>query len=207
MQGTYFYVGHSTIRERENRKRGLVNIAAFLAHSKTVAVHDSVCDEQNVDGISDKFPISNACGQFGQTYQNLRCDISESDMECPPDPGLQMSAVAPLASSDVQNGPPPFFCGPRMYFPFTGYYDGESNTVSNDVPFANRGKTASCHILIDHYFVELDLFHVISNRCLFIFRSWTNRRPNLLLLGARSSTSERSLPLRQAKLLHWSKSN
>lgn len=60
-------------------------------------------------------------------------------MECPPDPGLQMTAVAPLAVSD---GPPPFFCGPRRYFPFTGYYDAESDTVRNEEPFANRaGRT------------------------------------------------------------------
>lgn len=57
-----------------------------------------------------------------------------------PDPGLQMKAVAPLVSSEVQ--PPPFFCGPRMYFPSTGYYDAEYNVVRNQEPFANRaGRT------------------------------------------------------------------
>jgi len=142
VQGTYFYVGHSTSRDRTFQKRGLVNIAAFLAHSKTVAVHNSICDEQNVDGINDKFPLSNACGMYGTTYQNLRCAAGESFYECPPDPNLQMTAVIPLARSDPQNGPPPFFCGPRSYFPFMGYYDGESNTVRNEAPFANRaGRT------------------------------------------------------------------
>lgn len=59
MQGKYFYVGHG---DRSNALRGLVNVAAFLAHSKTVAVYDSICDEQNTDGIENKFPVSNSCG-------------------------------------------------------------------------------------------------------------------------------------------------
>ena len=66
-------------------------------------------------------------------------------MECPPDPGMQMTAVAPLTSSDSladDDGSPAFFCGPRRYFPFTGYYDDESNTIRNGEPFANRaGRT------------------------------------------------------------------
>lgn len=57
--GKYFYVGHE---DRIKRRRGLVNVAAFLAHSKTVAVYNSVCDERNVDGTQGKFPLSNSCG-------------------------------------------------------------------------------------------------------------------------------------------------
>lgn len=59
VQGKYFYVGHE---DRSKRKRGLVNVAAFLAHSKTMAVYNSVCDEQNTDEIQSKFPMSNSCG-------------------------------------------------------------------------------------------------------------------------------------------------
>ena len=57
-----------------------------------------------------------------------------------PDPGLQVTAIAPLTKSDIQ--PPPFFCGPRMYFPSTGYYDAEFQSIRNEEPFANRaGRT------------------------------------------------------------------
>jgi len=148
VQGVYMYVGHDS--NRNFRRRGLVNVAAFLAHVKTVAVHDRMCDERNVDGIEKKYPLSNSCGQFGQTYQNLRCSATESFMECPPDPGMQVSAVAVSSksdgggtstASDAKNGPPEFFCGPRLYFPFTGYYDGETSTVMNEEPFANRGES------------------------------------------------------------------
>ena len=82
-EGIYFYVGHDVARDRAYRKRGMVNVAAFLSHVKTVAVYDSVCDEQNVDNINKKFPLSNACGQNGLNYQNMRCSPDESFMECP----------------------------------------------------------------------------------------------------------------------------
>jgi len=142
VQGAYFYVGHSVSRDPTMLKRGLINIAAFLAHAKTVAIYDSICDEQNVDGIDGKFSLSNSCGMHGITYQNLRCADGESLYECPPDPNLQMTAVTPLTRTDPEDGPPPFFCGPKQYFPFMGHYDRESNTVSNDAPFANRaGRT------------------------------------------------------------------
>lgn len=139
IQDVYFYVGHQTSTNRVHRKRGLVNVAAFLAHARTAAVYDSVCDEQNTDAIEGKYyPLSNSCGQYGEMYQNLRCAPDESFMECPPDPGLQMSAVEALTASE--NDPPPFFCGPTEYFPSTGYYDGESYKINNKDPFANRGE-------------------------------------------------------------------
>jgi hypothetical protein len=140
VQGIYFYVGHDS--STVNRKRGLVNVAAFLAHVKTIAIYNSMCDERNIDGIDDKYPISNSCGQFGQLYQNLRCPSGEVFMECPPDPGLQMTAIAPLQSEDNQdsdeNNFPEFFCGPRRYFPFTGHFERKSNTVNNEQAFTSR---------------------------------------------------------------------
>lgn len=140
VQGIYFYVGHNIFSSRAFRKRGIVNIAAFLAYAKTTTVDDSMCDEQNVDDIDGLFPLSNACGQHGQSYQNLRCHLSESFMECPPDTSLQMTAVAPLTSTDEKQGPPTFFCGPRQYFPFMGYYDRATGKIQNDNPFSNRGE-------------------------------------------------------------------
>jgi hypothetical protein len=129
-------------------QRGLVNIATFLAYSMAVAVSNSVCDEQNVDDIEGKLALSNACGQLGTSYQNLRCSPLETHMECSPDPGLQMTAVASLTKIGGKNGPPPFFCGPKAYFPFMGYYDVESDVIRNNEPFANRGKFASYFVCV-----------------------------------------------------------
>jgi len=145
VEGLYFFIGHNTATNKKQERRGLANVAAFLAHSKTLAVHDGICDEQNVDGVEGKFPLSNSCGQNGVSYQNMRCALEESFMECPPDPSLQMSAVRSLASNGGGAGKksvPPFFCGPREHFPFTGYYDAETDSVRNEEPFANRaGRT------------------------------------------------------------------
>ena len=147
VQGLYFYVGHDISSDLANRQRGLVNVAAFLAHSKTMAVFNSVCDERNIDDIGGKFALTNACGQHGSSYQNLRCAPSEAHMECPPDPDLQMTAVAPLTRTNGKDGPPPFFCGPKEYFPFVGYHDAESDDIIINAPFANRGKSAPCLVL------------------------------------------------------------
>jgi hypothetical protein len=146
----YFYVGHDVSSDVVNMQRGLVNVAAFLAHSMAVAVLNSVCDERNIDEINGKFALSNACGQHGTSYQNLRCSPLEAHMECAPDPGLQMTAVASLTTSGGKNGPPPFFCGPKAYFPFMGYHDAESNVLKINEPFANRGKLAFYFACVAH---------------------------------------------------------
>lgn len=54
VQGIYFYIGHNVSRERNYRKRGMVNVAAFLSYTRTVAVYNTICDERNVDGINYK---------------------------------------------------------------------------------------------------------------------------------------------------------
>ena len=54
VQGIYFYIGHNVSRERNYRKRGMVNVAAFLSYTRTVAVYNTICDERNVDGINNK---------------------------------------------------------------------------------------------------------------------------------------------------------
>ncbi len=117
VEGKYFYVGHGRTTNRQLRKRGMVNIAAFLAHAKTNGFQNNDCDERNIDflvpdGTTRKYPLSNACGQFGDSYQDERCDVSESFMECAPDPNMLVSAV-PDTDGDSYKNPPAFFCGPK----------------------------------------------------------------------------------------------
>jgi hypothetical protein len=145
----YFYVGHDISSDVVNMQRGLVNVATFLAYSMAVAVLNSVCDERNIDVIDGKFALSNACGQHGTLYQNLRCSPLETHMECAPDPGLQMTAVASLTTTGGKNDPPPFFCGPKAYFPFMGYHDEDSGVIKNKEPFSNRGKFAPYFVCVD----------------------------------------------------------
>ena len=115
VEGKYFYVGHGRTTNRNFRKRGLVNIAAFLAHAKVNGFQNNDCDEKNVDFfISDtkRYPMSNSCGQYGDSYQDERCDADESFMECAPDPNMLVSAV-PRTDDNSYKSPPAFFCGPK----------------------------------------------------------------------------------------------
>jgi len=117
VDGKYFYVGHGKTTNRNLRKRGMVNIAAFLAHAKTNGFQNNACDERNVDLLTPdettpKYPISNSCGQYGDSYQDVRCDVSESFMECNPEPNMLISAV-PSTDDTSYKEPPAFFCGPK----------------------------------------------------------------------------------------------
>ena len=65
VEGKYFYVGHGRTTNRNLRKRGMVNMAAFLAHAKTNGFQNSDCDERNVDFLmpddtTRKYPLSNS---------------------------------------------------------------------------------------------------------------------------------------------------
>lgn len=117
VEGKYFYVGHGKTTNRNIRKRGMVNIAAFLAHARTNGFQNNACDEKNVDfvipdGTVRKYAISNSCGQYGDSYQDMRCDADESFMECAPDPSMLISAV-PSTDDTSYKKPPAFFCGPK----------------------------------------------------------------------------------------------
>lgn len=131
-QKKYFYVGG---KGETGQTRGLVNIAAFLAHVRTLSIETNTCDEPNTDFRNQtQYPFSNACGQYGLSYQDMRCDKDEAFMECKPDPAMQITGVG---IEDAGAQPPPFFCGPRQYFPFTGFYDSIDNTVKKDASLSN----------------------------------------------------------------------
>ena len=53
---------------------GLVNVAAFLAQAMKETIRYDACDENSWDrvGADEMYPISNACGQLGQSYQVRR---------------------------------------------------------------------------------------------------------------------------------------
>ena len=53
---------------------GLVNVAALLAQAMKETIRYDACDENSWDrvGADEMYPISNACGQLGQSYQVRR---------------------------------------------------------------------------------------------------------------------------------------
>lgn len=50
-------------------------------------------DENNWDSLDGKYPLSNACGQLGQSYEDNHCSEDEKHMECPVDPNMFIVGV------------------------------------------------------------------------------------------------------------------
>jgi len=99
---------------------GLVNIAAFLAQSMKETIKYDACDENSWDLVNGRYPLSNACGQLGQSYQDYKCKPEEAHMECAVDPTLEITAVT---NAKWYGAPGPLKCGPKTTYPRTGYWD------------------------------------------------------------------------------------
>lgn len=98
---------------------GFINIAAFLAQSMKETIQNDACDEKSWDMIGGEYPLSNACGQIGQSYQDYHCSPEEAHMECKVDPNMSIKGVT---NSKWYGAPGPMFCGPKTdKQPFRGY--------------------------------------------------------------------------------------
>lgn len=109
---------------------GLINVAAFLAQAMKETIRYDACDENSWDrvGAAKMYPIANACGQLGQSYQDYHCPPGEEHMECPIDPEMTITAVT---NARWWGAPGPLKCGPKSLYPQTGYWD--FNGVCDDV--------------------------------------------------------------------------
>lgn len=116
--GMYFYLGdHSS----GGYRYGLTNVAAFLAQSIKETIKYDACSENNWDLIDGAYPLSNACGQLNQSYQDYKCPMGQEHMECEVDPNMAITAVT---HATWYGAPAPFFCRPKKYAnDFTGKWD------------------------------------------------------------------------------------
>ena len=89
--GKKFYIGEKDVDN--GHVYGLVNIAAFLAQSMKETIQYDACDENSWDLVGGKYPLSNACGQLSQSYQDYHCSPEEAHMECPVDPKMSIVGV------------------------------------------------------------------------------------------------------------------
>ena len=139
VDGKTFYIGDS--KAENGRVYGLVNIAAFLAMSVADSIRKGSCDELNSDVVGGLLPISNACGQYGVSYQDLTCP---DDLACEVDATMR-STASPATSADGsgEHPPTPFYCAPKSdYGDFTGYWDYLSNAENRDAAAENAlGRT------------------------------------------------------------------
>ena len=88
--GKRFYLGDDSAN---GHIYGLINVAAFLAQSMKETIKYNACDENNWDLLEGIYPLSNACGQLGQSYQDYHCSQEEKHMECPVDKNMRITAV------------------------------------------------------------------------------------------------------------------
>ena len=140
----FFYIGQT---DNRGVVHGLVNVAAFFSHASVVSIKYDVCDEFNMDktDYTDKYPLSNSCGQYGRSYQDEVCLGNTAYMTCDVDKDIQMTA---LTSLNEEKAPPKFFCRAKeSATDFTGFWDGATGTLDETLPFSNRlGRidTAGC---------------------------------------------------------------
>jgi len=119
-----------------------VNVAAFLAQAVQDTIQFDACDENSWDSVGGLYPISNACGQFGQTYQDAVCSaeddsIAGGSMSCSVDETMVLSAHT---HAFWYGAPQPLYCGPTSVYPSVGYWDPDA-TCHN--PWADPPKYCS----------------------------------------------------------------
>jgi predicted chitinase len=86
---------------------GLANLAAFLAQAKKESIQYNACDENSWDLVNGVYPLSNACGQLGQSYQDY---VEDPATDCPLDPSMEIVATT---NAKWYGAPPPLKCAPR----------------------------------------------------------------------------------------------
>ena len=80
----------------------------------------NACDENNWDIIDGQYPLSNACGQLEQSYQDYVCPEGSEHMQCEVDLDMEQRAST---TAGWYGAPGPLFCGPKSKYPFVGYWD------------------------------------------------------------------------------------
>lgn len=124
---------------------GLVNFAAFVSQAMSEGIRMDSCDEWNTDYIfhddTEKFALSNACGQYKRSYDTEVCQSTEP-FECPIDRNMEVTAVD--KNQDFipgKNGPPAFACRPYDATSFPGYYDSFDDVIVERAYSNSLGRT------------------------------------------------------------------
>ena len=100
-------------------------MAAFLSSAMEEGIRIDSCDDFNTDAIyGTNYPLSNACGQYGRSWDLEECSGMEP-FHCALDKTMETAAVDTGESSI-----PPFTCRARtMNGDFPGFYDAINNLV------------------------------------------------------------------------------
>eukprot|EP00986_Skeletonema_menzelii_P010229 scaffold4939_cov149-Skeletonema_menzelii.AAC.2 len=137
-----FFVGEND-GELIGLQHGLVNFAAFLSQAMSEGIRMDSCDEWNTDYIfqdnTEKFPISNACGQYKRAYDLEICKSTEP-FECPINRNMEVTAVD-KNQKPGKTGPPAFSCKPYDGSSFPGFYDLFEDTIVESAYSNSLGRT------------------------------------------------------------------
>uniref|UniRef100_A0A7S2W2Z1 Uncharacterized protein n=1 Tax=Mucochytrium quahogii TaxID=96639 RepID=A0A7S2W2Z1_9STRA len=114
------FMGAQTPLGRVEYKYGLVNIATFLAQSVEESIRFDLCDQVSEDFGNEYFAVSNSCGQYEESYQDMQCVEAERHMQCKVDP---MMHVIAMSNAKWKGAPGPLRCGPKTMYPFTGFWN------------------------------------------------------------------------------------
>jgi len=122
---------------------GLVSIAAFLSNAMEEGIKIDSCAEWNTDSLfdslSERFPLSNACGQYGREYQDEVCSELEP-YHCP-----ATTAEVTAIDGNIEKNVPPFTCRVRTIDDgaeiFPGYYDSVEGVVIQSAYANTLGRT------------------------------------------------------------------
>lgn len=126
----FFYIGDGF--SDNSLEYGLVNVAAFIAHGISQAIYYDACDENSWDMVDFRYPLSNSCGQNGDSYQDEVCEREEDvGLECEVDPKMEIQGVT---HARWVGAPPPMSCGDRS----VGFWDHITGLEDNGIPFQNR---------------------------------------------------------------------
>lgn len=142
-----FFVGEGMsgrLQKLSGMEYGLVNLAAFLSNAMEEGIRIDSCDELNTDfmydGLREKFPLTNACGQYGRQYEDEDCAEMEP-FHCALNKTMEVFAV----HSDEQRKAPPFACRARIKDGgsevFPGYYDSVDDLVVQSAYANTLGRT------------------------------------------------------------------
>ena len=96
---------------------GLANMAVFLSQAMVTGIYTDTCQEyneqsrKNAKGVTI-YPLSNSCGQYSSSYQELVCQQGEKNMECPVLSSMSIGSDPESTGSDTS-----LQCGPKSLYP------------------------------------------------------------------------------------------
>jgi len=127
----FFYVGDGYTAK--SLEYGLVNMAAFVSHAIVKSIHYDACDENSYDLVNFRYPLSNSCGQGGESYQDEVCEREDDvGLECEVDTNMEIMGVT---HAGWVGAPPPMYCGDRN----VGYWDHITGLEQNEISYENNG--------------------------------------------------------------------